>query len=121
MRFPATDHLPARVVRFPALGHLPTRVVRFPATDPVCRLLTSKTYGNVLVLDGVIQATERDECSYQEMITHLPMFAHPNPKKVGPEARRRAAVAAVANVHEWPGQPARVVIITLLTCPCPRP
>jgi len=42
----------------------------------------SKAYGNVLVLDGAIQATERDEFSYQEMITHLPMCAHPNPKRV---------------------------------------
>ncbi|KAJ1648415.1 putrescine aminopropyltransferase [Dispira simplex] len=42
----------------------------------------SKTYGNVLVLDGVIQATERDEFAYQEMITHLPMNSHPNPKRV---------------------------------------
>jgi len=42
----------------------------------------SKTFGNVLVLDGVIQATERDEFAYQEMITHLPLYAHPNPKKV---------------------------------------
>ena len=30
-------------------------------------------YGNVLVLDGVIQCTDRDEFSYQEMITHLPL------------------------------------------------
>jgi spermidine synthase len=42
----------------------------------------SETYGNVLVLDGVIQCTERDEFSYQEMITHLPLASHPNPKKV---------------------------------------
>eukprot|EP00027_Filamoeba_sp_ATCC50430_P005408 CAMPEP_0168560368 /NCGR_PEP_ID=MMETSP0413-20121227/11023_1 /TAXON_ID=136452 /ORGANISM="Filamoeba nolandi, Strain NC-AS-23-1" /LENGTH=287 /DNA_ID=CAMNT_0008591665 /DNA_START=72 /DNA_END=935 /DNA_ORIENTATION=+ len=42
----------------------------------------SKTYGNVLVLDGVIQVTERDEFSYQEMFAHIPLFAHPNPKKV---------------------------------------
>ena len=42
----------------------------------------STTYGNVLVLDGVIQATERDEFSYQEMITNLAMMSHPNPKKV---------------------------------------
>ncbi|KAF2073821.1 hypothetical protein CYY_004879 [Polysphondylium violaceum] len=42
----------------------------------------SKTFGNVLVLDGVIQATERDEFAYQEMITHLPLYAHPNPKRV---------------------------------------
>ncbi|KAH7886714.1 Saccharopine dehydrogenase-domain-containing protein [Phlebopus sp. FC_14] len=42
----------------------------------------SETYGNVLVLDGVIQCTERDEFSYQEMIAHLPLASHPNPKRV---------------------------------------
>ncbi|KAI8907320.1 Spermidine/spermine synthase [Gorgonomyces haynaldii] len=42
----------------------------------------STNYGNVLVLDGVIQATERDEFAYQEMIAHLPLNAHPNPRKV---------------------------------------
>ncbi|VDH92172.1 spermidine synthase [Mytilus galloprovincialis] len=42
----------------------------------------SKTYGNVLVLDGVIQCTERDEFSYQEMLAHLPLNSHPNPQKV---------------------------------------
>jgi spermidine synthase len=42
----------------------------------------SKTYGKVLVLDGVIQLTERDEHAYQEMITHLPLFSHPDPKRV---------------------------------------
>ncbi|KAL7422547.1 saccharopine dehydrogenase (NADP+, L-glutamate-forming) [Cryptotrichosporon argae] len=42
----------------------------------------SETYGNVLVLDGAVQVTERDEFSYQEMITHLPMAAHPNPENV---------------------------------------
>jgi len=42
----------------------------------------SKTYGHVLVLDGVIQCTERDEFSYQEMLTNLAVCAHPNPEKV---------------------------------------
>ncbi|KAL5987551.1 hypothetical protein ACLOJK_035299 [Asimina triloba] len=42
----------------------------------------SSTYGKVLVLDGVIQLTERDECAYQEMITHLPLCSVRNPKKV---------------------------------------
>jgi spermidine synthase len=42
----------------------------------------SKTYGNVLVLDGAYQVTERDECGYQEMLSHLPLFAHPNPERV---------------------------------------
>ncbi|KAI0761700.1 putative chimeric spermidine synthase/saccharopine reductase [Trametes elegans] len=42
----------------------------------------SQTYGNVLVLDGVVRCTERDEFSYHEMIAHLPLTAHPNPKTV---------------------------------------
>jgi len=42
----------------------------------------SVSYGRVLVLDGVIQVTERDEFSYQEMMAHLPLNSHPNPKKV---------------------------------------
>jgi len=42
----------------------------------------SKTYGNVLVLDGAIQLTERDEFAYQEMIAHLPLLSHPNPERV---------------------------------------
>lgn len=42
----------------------------------------SENHGNVLVLDGVIQVTERDEHAYQEMIAHIPLFAHPNPKRV---------------------------------------
>ncbi|TPX51782.1 spermidine synthase [Synchytrium endobioticum] len=42
----------------------------------------SSHHGNVLVLDGVIQATERDEFAYQEMLAHLPLNSHPNPQKV---------------------------------------
>jgi len=42
----------------------------------------STTWGKVLVLDGVIQLTEKDEMSYQEMMAHLPLFSHPNPKSV---------------------------------------
>eukprot|EP01083_Nonionella_stella_P025492 70172_1 len=42
----------------------------------------SKTFGNVLVLDGVIQLTERDECAYHEMMTHIAMFSHEAPQKI---------------------------------------
>ena len=45
-------------------------------------IFESTDYGTVLVLDNVIQCTERDEFAYQEMITHLAMNSHPNPKKV---------------------------------------
>lgn len=42
----------------------------------------STTWGKVLVLDGVIQLTEKDEMSYQEMMAHLPLFSHSAPKDV---------------------------------------
>ncbi|QLL31935.1 hypothetical protein HG536_0C01020 [Torulaspora globosa] len=42
----------------------------------------SSTFGNVLVLDGIIQCSERDEFAYQEMISHVPLFAHREPKRV---------------------------------------
>lgn len=45
-------------------------------------IFKSTEYGNVLVLDGVIQASERDEFAYQEMLTHVAMNSHPNPKNV---------------------------------------
>ena len=45
--------------------------------------ICSRSYGKVLVLDGVIQVTERDEFSYQEMMALLPVNSHPNPERVG--------------------------------------
>lgn len=45
-------------------------------------VLKSLHHGNVLILDGVIQLTERDEFAYHEMIAHLPLFSHPNPSSV---------------------------------------
>ncbi len=39
-------------------------------------------FGRALVLDGIIQTTVFDEFIYHEMIAHVPMFTHPNPKRV---------------------------------------
>lgn len=45
-------------------------------------IFESTDYGKVLVLDGAIQVSERDEFAYQEMIAHLALNSHENPKKV---------------------------------------
>ena len=45
-------------------------------------LYQTRSHGRMLVLDGIIQLTERDEFGYQEMMAHLPLFAHPNPETV---------------------------------------
>ena len=42
----------------------------------------SVEYGRVLVLDGRIMITERDEFIYHEMITHVPMCVNPSIKRV---------------------------------------
>jgi spermidine synthase len=45
-------------------------------------LFESTSHGRVMVLDGVIQITERDEFVYQEMLTHVPLLAHGDAKRV---------------------------------------
>ncbi len=42
----------------------------------------TKSHGRMLVLDGIIQLTEKDEFAYHEMLAHVPLFAHPDPKRV---------------------------------------
>ncbi|WP_067929559.1 polyamine aminopropyltransferase [Alicyclobacillus shizuokensis] len=39
-------------------------------------------YGNLLVLDGCVMTTDKDEFVYHEMIAHVPMHTHPNPNNV---------------------------------------
>ncbi len=45
-------------------------------------LYQTRHHGKMLVLDGIIQLTEFDEFTYQEMLAHLPLFAHPEPKNI---------------------------------------
>lgn len=42
----------------------------------------SKEFGRFLTLDGFMMLTEKDEFIYHEMIVHVPMAVHPNPKKI---------------------------------------
>jgi spermidine synthase len=39
-------------------------------------IFESFSHGRVMVLDGCIQITERDEFVYQEMLAHVPLLAH---------------------------------------------
>ncbi|XP_065558642.1 spermidine synthase-like [Artemia franciscana] len=70
-------------------------------------VLDTQAFGRVLVLDGVIQCTEKDEFSYQEMISFLPLNCHPKPKKVlivgggdGGVAREVAKHPSVESIHQ---------------------
>jgi spermidine synthase len=39
-------------------------------------------FGRSMMLDGVIQLTESDEFIYHEMMAHVPMMAHPDPRRI---------------------------------------
>ena len=45
-------------------------------------VLDSYEFGRILVLYGSIMVTEKDEFVYHEMLSHVPLFAHPNPRRV---------------------------------------
>jgi spermidine synthase len=45
-------------------------------------IFDSTSHGRVMVLDGCIQITERDEFVYQEMLAHVPLLAHGAAKNV---------------------------------------
>ncbi len=45
-------------------------------------VVETKGHGKMLLNDGLIMVTEKDEISYHDMIAHVPLFTHPNPKNV---------------------------------------
>ena len=45
-------------------------------------ILETSGFGRLLLLDGLVMTTEKDEFVYHEMISHIPLLAHPNPKQV---------------------------------------
>jgi len=46
------------------------------------QVVETEFFGNALILDGIIQLTERDNMGYHEMIVHVPMLAVKKPKRV---------------------------------------
>ncbi|QOX65374.1 polyamine aminopropyltransferase [Anoxybacterium hadale] len=45
-------------------------------------IMETEYFGKMMVLDGVIQTTTFDEFVYHEMIVHVPMLSHPDPKRI---------------------------------------
>jgi spermidine synthase len=45
-------------------------------------VVQTKHHGRMLLNDGCVMLSERDEFVYHEMMAHVALFTHPNPKKV---------------------------------------
>lgn len=58
--------------------HLVSEQSEFQKID----ILESEEFGKILVLDGYLMLTEKDEYIYHEMITHVPLSVNPNIKRV---------------------------------------
>ena len=56
------------------------RRVKTPFQD--LAVVETVDFGRALILDGIVQLTEKDEFVYHEMIVHVPMCAHPDPRRV---------------------------------------
>lgn len=46
------------------------------------QVFEAKPFGKILMLDQAVQFTEQDEFVYHEMLSHIPMLAHPSPRSV---------------------------------------
>lgn len=42
----------------------------------------TKTFGRLMVIDGCIMLSERDNFLYHEMMSHIALFTHPHPERV---------------------------------------
>lgn len=58
--------------------------ILFSKVSPLQRVEIVETagHGRMLLLDGIVMLTERDEFIYHEMIAHVPLFVHPRAGKV---------------------------------------
>jgi len=68
-----------------------TQVIDVKSSEPLVshqsqyqkiELYESKHFGKILVLDDLLQLTEHDADSYNEMMAHVPLMQHTNPKRV---------------------------------------
>ncbi len=71
--------------------HTPTRGLTFQVEKNIYQeksqyqildIVSTHDFGVVMLLDGIIMVTEKDEFVYHEMLTHPAMFTHPDPKRV---------------------------------------
>ncbi len=70
-----TEHfgITARIIRT-----LHTEQTPFQKLD----MVETAEFGNMLILDGMVMTTQKDEFVYHEMVAHVPLFTHPKPENV---------------------------------------
>ena len=70
-------------------------------------VMDTESFGRLLLLDDIIMLTEENEFSYHEMIAHIPLIAHPSPKKV----LIIGLIQTVKNIREYLKSSLKVMMI----------
>lgn len=71
-------HRNISAVRFRVRGLLFSETSAFQTVE----IVDTFGFGRMLLNDGLIMLSERDEFIYHDMIAHVPLFAHPDPKRI---------------------------------------
>jgi len=71
-------HTPASGIFFRAARRLLSEKTPFQKLE----VYETASHGRVLMLDGLVQTTERDEFFYHEMLVHPAMMSHPRPRDI---------------------------------------
>ncbi|MBW8350023.1 spermidine synthase [Bacillus sp. IITD106] len=59
------------------------RTLHTEQTDfQLLEMVETDEWGNMLLLDGMVMTSEKDEFVYHEMVAHVPLFTHPKPERV---------------------------------------
>ncbi|MBS4195895.1 spermidine synthase [Lederbergia citri] len=59
------------------------RTLHTEQTDfQLLEMVKTEEWGNMLLLDGMVMTSEKDEFVYHEMVAHVPLFTHPKPEHV---------------------------------------
>jgi spermidine synthase len=64
-----------------SLKHSGDRLYKKQSPFQKVEIYDTMAYGKMLTLDGMVMCTEGDEYAYHEMISHVAMLTHPQPKR----------------------------------------
>ncbi len=59
-----------------------TRLAHETTDYQTIEVFKTRDWGNMMVIDGFVMLTSRDNFLYHEMLTHPALFSHPDPKRV---------------------------------------
>jgi len=74
--------LPGTIQKYKIGWRVKKRIFSGKSKYQKIEILDTFDLGRIFVLDGIIQLSEKYEFIYHEMISHLPLFYHPNPKRI---------------------------------------